>query len=189
MRNQLLRVICVLLTLLIAASCEQTENSDQAPAALPLSPKPDTTPTTTTTTPASAAPATPPPPPAVPAPLKAGDKVRAKWTNGDWYPGKITAAHDDGTFDVRYDDGDVSKRLPAAKVRPRSARPPAAASTSTSAGGAPRCSAGRRRCEGRCIDVSDDPRNCGDCGRMCAEACMRGSCVSNTFKYGDGLGN
>ena len=39
--------------------------------------------------------------------LAVGAAVEARHNGGrKWYPGKISKAHDDGTFDVAYDDGD-----------------------------------------------------------------------------------
>ena len=32
-----------------------------------------------------------------------------------YYPGAITAAHDDGTFDIAFDDGEVDHKIPARK--------------------------------------------------------------------------
>lgn len=40
---------------------------------------------------------------------KEGDKVEAPWTDGDHYPGRIAEVHDDDTFTVHFDDGDVRR--------------------------------------------------------------------------------
>jgi hypothetical protein len=106
-----------------------------------------------------------------------GDLVSAQWDDGSWYPGKIGAVNADGTYRVNYTDGDVSKALPARKVR---ARKP---SSGGSSGGG--CSGGRTKCGGRCVDLLNDNHNCNSCGRECPEACMGGSCVSNAYKYGE----
>jgi pathogenesis-related protein 1 len=46
----------------------------------------------------------------------AGDRVEA-FFGGHWYPGRITMAHADGTFDVCWDDGTGSARKRAQEVR------------------------------------------------------------------------
>lgn len=40
------------------------------------------------------------------------------------------------------------------------------------------CPSGQLDCDGRCVDVSSDPRNCGACGAQClgAQACVDGLC-------------
>jgi len=38
---------------------------------------------------------------------KVDDKVEAPWTDGELYPGRIAEKHDDGTYTVQFDDGDV----------------------------------------------------------------------------------
>ena len=45
--------------------------------------------------------------------LKVGDKVEADYggQNAGFYPGTISAIHDDGTYDVLYDDGDKERRV------------------------------------------------------------------------------
>lgn len=51
--------------------------------------------------------------PSTPAPqLSVGDAVKARYKKGSkLFPGKITKVRTDGTFDVRYDDGDVEVRV------------------------------------------------------------------------------
>jgi hypothetical protein len=115
---------------------------------------------------------------AVAAPLKAGDKISAKWSDGYWYPAKISKVNDNGTFDIKYDDGTKVKSQPAKKVKPRKAK---TGGGKSSGGG---CSGGRTKCGGRCVDLQNDPNNCWSCGRQCPEACMGASCVSNAYKYG-----
>eukprot|EP00968_Pinguiococcus_pyrenoidosus_P006899 scaffold456_cov252-Pinguiococcus_pyrenoidosus.AAC.1 len=47
-----------------------------------------------------------------------GDKVEARYRGGSkWFPGKITRANRDGTYDIRYDDGDAEKGVEARMVR------------------------------------------------------------------------
>ena len=62
------------------------------------------------------------------APLHVGSAVEGNWQNGgDWYAGKITAAGADGTFTVRYNDGDVEKGLAPTLLRsPKNANAKAA---------------------------------------------------------------
>jgi hypothetical protein len=124
----------------------------------------------------------PPASPPAESPLKVGAAVDGKWTNGRWYPGKIGAINADGTFRVNYNDGDVSKSLPASKVRLRRAGAP---HSGGGGGGGGSCRSGLTQCGGRCVDIHDDNRNCNACGRTCPEACMGGSCVSNHYKYGN----
>jgi len=59
------------------------------------------------------------PAPTPPAPAFAiGARVEARFEGGDqWYPGKIFSAHDDGTYYIRFDDGDEEDRVPAASIR------------------------------------------------------------------------
>lgn len=146
---------------------------------------PSTEPGSSATAPPSAPPATQPPqaPPAAQAAVSAatlrkGDKVSAQWTNGRWYPGTLTAVYDDGTADVRYDDGDRSRGLPFAKIK-LVKRPVFEASVSSGApSGATKkaklvegasCSGPgwRHVCGGRCTDVQTDSANCGSCGNRC----------------------
>jgi hypothetical protein len=133
----------------------------------------------------SQAAATPPAAPSAPPaenPLHVGAAVDGRWTDGRWYPGKIGAINADGTFRVNYNDGDVSRSLPAAKVRLRHA---GATHHSGGGGGGGSCGGGLTQCGGRCVDIHNDNRNCNACGRQCPEACMGGSCVSNHYKYGN----
>jgi hypothetical protein len=109
---------------------------------------------------------------AVSEPLKVGDRVQAQWTNGRWYPGKIVAITDAGTYDINYNDGDKSKGLPASKVRrPGTAKPAGGGGkTSTaSSSNAPCPGPGlTRRCGGRCVNIQEDSNNCGGCGNKCS---------------------
>ena len=36
---------------------------------------------------------------------------------GKWYKGQITRVNADGTYDLKYDDGDIDRRLRARSVR------------------------------------------------------------------------
>jgi len=51
---------------------------------------------------------------------KLGDSIEAQYRgkpDGKWYPGKISKVHEDGRYDVNYDDGDRDQRLAIASVR------------------------------------------------------------------------
>ena len=53
--------------------------------------------------------------------LALGDVIEAQYhgmAGGHWYPGKISAAHGDGTYDIAYDDGDKDSKLSAMFIRP-----------------------------------------------------------------------
>lgn len=56
---------------------------------------------------------------ASPSRLEVGDAVQARYKKGTkWFPGKIKSVHSDGTYDVRYDDGDIETRVVAAHIEP-----------------------------------------------------------------------
>jgi len=113
---------------------------------------------------------------------RVGDAVYGKWTDGNWYPGKIGKINDDGTYRVNYNDGDVSPSLATNKVKPRKA--PASsgkASSSASKSGAQPCPATHwTRCpDGNCYLLSDDPSHCGSCSNSCPmrlSVCRNGRC-------------
>ena len=47
-----------------------------------------------------------------------GDLVDVLWEGGaDWYPGQITRARRDGTYDVKYDDGDKEQKVFGGLIR------------------------------------------------------------------------
>jgi hypothetical protein len=53
-----------------------------------------------------------------PSALTVGDKVEAQFKGGKkWFPAKITAVNRDGTYDVRYDDGDSEWEVLPERVR------------------------------------------------------------------------
>ncbi len=114
--------------------------------------------------------------PAAPAAVEVGEHVMAQWTNGRWYPGKIFAITDAGTYDVNYDDGDKSKGLPRKKIRKKGEVAAASASGggggghSTASSDAPCPGPGlTRRCGGRCVNIQEDNNNCGSCGNRCSD--------------------
>merc|ERR1719231_1970537 len=50
-----------------------------------------------------------------------GDTVevhRDRIGGAEWHPGRITEVHRDGTYDVRYDDGDEERRVQSRMIRP-----------------------------------------------------------------------
>lgn len=49
--------------------------------------------------------------------IEVGDRVMARWSNGSWYPGTVTAIVK-GRYDIAYDDGDKGKAQPYDTVRP-----------------------------------------------------------------------
>lgn len=53
-----------------------------------------------------------------PAAFETGDLVEGNYAGkGTWYRGKIEAARRDGTYDIRYDDGDVERGVAEVRVR------------------------------------------------------------------------
>ena len=109
---------------------------------------------------------------AVVEPLKVGDRVQAQWTNGRWYPGKIAAITDAGTYDINYNDGDKSKGLPESKVR----RPTVAKAGGGGGGGKSTASSSdapcpgpglTRRCNGTCVNIQENNNHCGSCNNRC----------------------
>jgi len=174
------------LAVLFLGACEKKgeEPKAEAETSAPPAPAPAPAPASdAAAAPASDAAAAPAPAPApaaaAAADFKVGDTVYGKWTDDQWYPGKIAAINPDGTFRVNYNDGDVSKKLPRSRVK---ARKSSGGKSSAGSGG---CSGGKTKCGGRCVDLYNDPKNCNACGRECPEACQGGSCVSNAYKYGN----
>ena len=49
--------------------------------------------------------------------LVVDDSVLARYRDGrEWYRGALQAVHGDGTADVRYEDGDFERRVPAERI-------------------------------------------------------------------------
>nr|MCS5527110.1 hypothetical protein [Candidatus Poseidoniales archaeon] len=56
--------------------------------------------------------------PAAP-PYKVGDRVLVNWKNyGTYYPGKIATEHDDHTFMIHFDDGDIEDNVEWSRIEP-----------------------------------------------------------------------
>jgi hypothetical protein len=120
------------------------------------------TPVDAGTTVASGAPAVPP------AAWKVGDKIQGKWSDGRWYNGRISAVNDDQTFNIKYDDGDVSNHFKADRIRARRASTGGGGGTSSNTSNAPCPGPGlTRRCSGVCVNIQEDNNNCGSCGNRC----------------------
>ena len=52
-------------------------------------------------------------------PYKAGDRVLVNWKDyGHYYPGKIATEHDDNTFMIHFDDGDVEDHVEWSRIEP-----------------------------------------------------------------------
>ncbi|MEJ7598155.1 MAG: hypothetical protein WKG01_09625 [Kofleriaceae bacterium] len=152
----------------IAAGLEELAASQRraAPAPVPAGSAAATAPPVVATGSAAA--------PAADQPLKVGDRVMARWTNGKWYPGKVVAISAAGLYDINYDDGDKSRGLAAAQVRRKTA--------STSSGGGGGGSTARRpsnadapcpgpgltrRCNGVCVNIQENNNHCGGCNNRC----------------------
>ena len=43
-------------------------------------------------------------------------------------------------------------------------------------GGSDVCPSGATWCGGKCVDLSNDPDNCGSCGKFCGGMCQGGQC-------------
>ncbi len=85
----------------------------------------------------------------------------------------------DGVRCVMLPDAEVPRSaprgsLPGGAPRVGPSRPPGGAQRDGGAG----CGAGRTDCGGECVDLRNDPRNCGRCGNACAAGvqCQLGVC-------------
>ena len=53
-------------------------------------------------------------------PLAKGDKVTARYQAGpEWFPGRIHKANDDGTYAIKYLDGDFEQAVPEDRIKRR----------------------------------------------------------------------
>lgn len=52
-------------------------------------------------------------------PLRLGDRIEARFREGPkWHPGKIVSVNPDGSYDIRYNDGDEERRVRRDMIRP-----------------------------------------------------------------------
>ncbi|CAM9630818.1 unnamed protein product, partial [Discosporangium mesarthrocarpum] len=64
--------------------------------------------------------------------FRLGQKVEAQYRGGGrWYKGRVVGVNSNGTYDVRYDDGDESKGIVVSSIRPLDAEPSMAPTTRT----------------------------------------------------------
>ena len=49
--------------------------------------------------------------------IRTHSHVLSFFDQGRWYPGKVTAAYEDDTYDILYDDNDTESHVPRALVR------------------------------------------------------------------------
>ena len=140
-----------------------------APAPAPAPPTGTATPTEPAPPTAAAGAPAPPPPPAAVA-WKVDDRIQGKWSDGRWYNGRISAVNDDGSYNIKYDYGDVSNHFGKERVRGRGAAPAGGQShASGGASNAPCPGPGlTRRCGGVCVNIQEDDNNCGSCGTRCS---------------------
>ena len=110
---------------------------------------------------------------------KAGDPIYAKWSNGEWYPARIIKINADGTYHVKYSDGDVDAALPKKKLRPRKPSTASSGSSRQASSSGAKCQSPYVDCRGWCVDLSSNSSNCGRCGNSCPlsrNVCRGGSC-------------
>lgn len=157
-------VVVLLLTL---SGCDKLKSLASADAGSPSADAAATSATATT-----ADDAAPTATNAAPVGFKVGEKVQGRWTDGLWYNGKIAAVNADGTYNIAYNDGDVSNHLHADRVRLPKA-PSSSGGTTHGGGGAGNANAPcpgpglTRRCGGTCVNIQEDNNNCGSCGNRC----------------------
>ncbi|CAM9461130.1 unnamed protein product, partial [Phaeothamnion confervicola] len=87
--------------------------------------------------------------------LAVGDAMEANFKGeGSWFKGTIRAAHRDGTFDVRYDDGDTEERIDPLNVRSVDGAGSKRNGGAAGRSGSPRSGAGRRMDVGDLVEVN-----------------------------------
>lgn len=104
----------------------------------------------------------PPPTLQVPHIMALGDRCEARYqaqTLGErrttFYPGHVASVHDDGTYDVQFDDGDFEESVPAVYVRP----------TQVAAAAASESSLGKRKAQDPVELDDDDDDDCVEVAR------------------------
>ena len=56
--------------------------------------------------------------------LKEGDAVEARHGGqAQWFPGKVSAVHANGAYDLTYEDGDKEKKVPRHRIRRKGEKP------------------------------------------------------------------
>ena len=161
-----------LLLLLTSTSCDRLK-ALASDAGATTSPDPQTAGTATAPETDSTAAATATATVAAPVGFQVGDKVQGRWSDGLWYNGKITVVNADHTYNVKYNDGDVSNHLHADRVRVPKVAAGGGATTPNAGGGGSNANAPcpgpglTRRCSGVCVNIQEDNNNCGSCGNRC----------------------
>jgi hypothetical protein len=108
-------------------------------------------------------------------PWKANDKVLVEQGN-KIFAAKIVSAEADNKFKVAYDGYDEQETVPADRIR----APLPKGGIKLSGGGGAAASSGAsdapcpgpgitRRCNGVCVNLQEDDKNCGACGSVCRE--------------------
>jgi len=46
-----------------------------------------------------------------------GDRVKARYMGGNWFPGKVKTCHKEGTYAIKFDDGDVDDLVLPCDIR------------------------------------------------------------------------
>src|SRR3546814_10362211 len=60
--------------------------------------------------------------------FRVGQRVDGRFRGRSWHPGRVVSVNRDGTYDLRYEDGDEERGVPASSVRSRDAVASASAS-------------------------------------------------------------
>ena len=110
--------------------------------------------------------------PAAPTEWKVGDQIQGKWPGDNrWYNGRISKVNDDHTYNIKYDDGDVSQNFKMERIRGRhsgGAAPAGGGGGGGGGGGVKQCLSTQHSCGGVCVNLLEDNNNCGSCGNRCS---------------------